>query len=496
VALHRQQATKTACVMPTIKKIPFVSPIPAMAAGPVVRPVSAKKLKRLRMNWFVIGSIFGIGASFFMNLLVTAVVPGLGFKDWGLGTHATKPMQELANSTKPLMVKAVATPPPNPQSPIPNPVTYPRTLALEVGRGDTLLAMLVGQNVPSDEAHRVVASLKPKFNPGALKVGQTISVTLDRHEKLGDRAAVKELAIKLPNLSMVELQRINGQKFSVDAIKPTLTANAYRARGVVKSSFSQAADDAGLPMSAINELIKVYSYDVDFQREIHPGDTLEVLLDRKTTKEGEVGGYENLRYAALTLQGKKHEIIRFKDSSGEFAWYDGKGESVKKSLIRTPIDGARISSGFGMRNHPVLGYSKMHRGVDFAAPTGTPIFAAGDGVVTFKGWKGGYGNFVEIRHNGTYSTAYGHISRFGNIKQGSRVKQGQVIAYVGSTGMSTGPHLHYEVRANGDQVNPVAKQFNLAGRLIGKQLAAFKTRKQAMIGELASLAGTKQVASR
>ena len=484
--------------MQSAKKLPiFISPIPVAATAPVIRNVAAKRVQRLRWNWFVIGSIFGIGISFFMSFLITAVIPGLGIRDWGLGKISTPHIvASREDSIAPEETLAASPPIPNPQAPISNAPTFPRTLALEVGKGDTLVGLLIKNQVPKAEAHNVVVALKKEFNPRALKVGQRINVTLDRHEKLGDAAAVKELAIKLPNLSTVELARLANGSFNVAATKEELFKNAYRAHGTVKTSFSQAADDAGLPMSAINELIKAYSYDVDFQRDIHPGDTIEVLLDRKTTKNGEVGGYENLRYAALTLNGKKHEIFRFKDNYGEFAWYDGKGRAVKKSLIRTPIDGARISSGFGMRNHPILGYSKMHRGVDFAAPTGTPIFAAGDGTVTFKGWKGGYGNFVEIRHNGTYSTAYGHISRFGKISVGNRVKQGQIIAYVGSTGQSTGPHLHYEVRQNGAQVNPTAKQFNLAAGLSGKQLAAFKTKKAAMMQELASLSGAVNVASR
>ncbi len=477
-----------------------VSGIPAMAPAGAPRHVSAKRVHRLRMNWFMVGSLFGVAISFFMNLLVTAIILP-GYQEV-MGRHGEVAMNEAreqgleiaaltalpaADTVATIESRITNTPPP---------VTYPRTLALEVGKNDTLVGMLIRNNVPQLEAHNVVAALKAKFNPRALKVGQRISITLERHEKLGDAAAVKELAIRLPNLSTVELERLENGGFNVASTRAELFASAYRAKGTVKSSFSQALDDAGVPLSAINELIKAYSYDVDFQRDIHPGDTIEVLFDRKVTKEGEVGGHENLRYAALILNGKKQEIFRFKDNYGDVAWYDGKGQSVKKSLIRTPIDGARITSRFGMRNHPILGYSKMHRGVDFGAAQGTPIYAAGDGTVTFKGWSNGYGNFVEIRHNGTYSTAYGHCSRFGNIKLGGRVKQGQVIAYVGSTGQSTGPHLHYEVRQNGAQVNPAARQFNLASGLGGKQLAAFKARKTVMLRELASLSGASQVASR
>jgi murein DD-endopeptidase MepM/ murein hydrolase activator NlpD len=323
-------------------------------------------------------------------------------------------------------------------------------------------------------------------------VGQKISLTLARHESVGDAAAVKELAIKLPNLSTVELERLSENKFNVAAVKEKLKDTATLARGKVRSSLSQAAAEAGVNGGAFAEIVKAFSYDIDFQREIHPGDTLEVLLDKKMSASGQVGGYSNVRYASLTLLGKKHEIYKYKDS-----WYNAKGNAVKKSLLRTPLDVARITSGFGMRRHPILGYSKMHQGADFGAGTGTPIMAAGDGIVKQKGWVGGYGNFVLIQHNGTYATAYGHMSRFGNIAQGGRVKQGQIIGYVGATGRATGPHLHYEVRANGRQVNPAAKQFNLASGLLGRELANFNARKGSMAKEMASLrTPSKQVASR
>ena len=331
------------------------------------------------------------------------------------------------------------------------------------------------------------------MNPQKLKAGQQISVTLARHESLGDKAAVKELAMKLPNFSTVELERLNDGKFNVAATKEALSNKAHRAVGVVKTSLLQAGADGNIPMSVMNDVVKAFSYDVDFQRDIHPGDKVEVLMDRQTTADGRVGATGAVRYAALTLRGKKKEIFRFKDGSNDFAWYDAKGNSIKKSLLRTPVSAVHITSGFGMRTHPIMGYTKMHRGVDFGAATGTPIMAAGDGTVEFKGWKTGYGNFVVLRHNNTYETAYGHISRFADIKVGGRVKQGQVIAYVGMTGAATGPHLHYEVRQNDQQVNPVAKQFNMASGLTGKQLASFMATKKTVSAELAALGGESPV---
>ena len=485
------------------------------SGGP--RILTQKRFSRIRVNWFVLGALFGIGASFFMNLLVGAVlVPS--YERWVAAPAPATPIKlaeaKPAAASAPAKLSApapaIATLPPLPAdsshvvfagltlAPAPPAPIFPRTIDLEVAQGDTLLDMLVAQQVEEAEAHQVVAALKREFNPGKLRVGQKISLTLARHERLGDRAAVKELAINLPNLSTVALERLSSGDFSVAAIKAELKDHAFHTRGVVRSSLYQAADDAGIPSRIMGELVRAFSYDVDFQRDIHPGDTIEVVMDKQTTADGRVGGYDNPRYASLTLRGRKMEIFRFADASGRSSWYNAKGESVVKSLLRTPIHAARITSGFGMRRHPVMGFSKMHQGVDFGAPIGTPILAAGDGVVTFRGWKGGYGNYVQIRHNNTYSTAYGHISRFGKIQVGSRVRQGQVIAYVGSTGMSTGPHLHYEVMQNGRQVNPTAQKFNTSQALAGAELKKFKARQGAILQELASLrkAGSQQVASR
>ncbi len=482
----------------------MVSRIPDVTVGPISRAMSLKRLSRVRMSWFALGAVVGIGASLFMKLLVTTVV----MPEYRNYMHRAAPGESATASAAapapaPALIAAAPAFTPTPAkvevaktTPVPQALTYPRKLALNLGKGDTIISMLTANRVQLSEAQAVMKALKARLNPTDLKAGQKISVTLARHETLGDAAAVKELAIKLPNFDTIALERKAGGGFSVAASKEPVSDKAYRKLGKVRSSLFQAGADAGIPQVVMNDIVKAFSYDVDFQREIHPGDSIEVLMDRKTASDGRVGAGGNVRYAALTLRGKKHEIYRFQSNAGgDYAWYDAKGNSIKKSLIRTPLDVARITSGFGMRTHPIMGYNKMHKGVDFGAPTGTPIMAAGDGTVDFKGWKGGYGNFVVIKHNATYETAYAHMSRFGNISVGNRVKQGQIIGYVGSTGNSTGAHLHYEVRQNGDQVNPVAKQFNLASGLSGKQLAAFKTAQQSSMNELAILSGKKPAAS-
>lgn len=485
-----------------------------------IRPIAQKRLSRLRMNWFIVGTVFGVGLSFFMNaVFAQLILPNyrsfMSFSQPELAALKDAPEENIqimvhaanANADEAALLHALeeaANAQPGgdvAKSPIimaslnvPDTSDYPahtanapQRLSLKVGAGDTLLQMLLSQNVASSEAYEVVHTLKREIDPRALKVGQEIKLTLAPHEQLEDRAAVKELAIRLPNLSTIELARLADGGFALESQQAELHEAPYRAIGTVSSSLYQAAADAGIPMKAMHQIVRAFSYDVDFQRDIHPGDKIEVLLDRKETDDGKVGGYNNLRYAALTLHGKRNEIFYY-EKNGEGNWYDAKGQSVKKSLLRTPVNAARISSGFGMRRHPILGYSKMHKGVDFAASTGTPILAAGDGVVTYRGRNGGYGNYLRIRHNATYSTAYGHISRFHpTVKNGSRVKQGQVVAYVGTTGRSTGPHLHYEVLQNGRQVNPRAQRFNTATALAGKALNQFKSHIGQVRRELASL---------
>lgn len=246
--------------------------------------------------------------------------------------------------------------------------------------------------------------------------------------------------------------------------------------GTISSSLYVAAIEAGIPDSVIIDLIGLYSYDIDFQREIRRGDEFELLFERFYDDAGRAVKSGNIDYASMTVQGRQKGYYRFKATDdGITDYYDAKGQSAKKFLMRTPINGARISSGFGRRRHPVLGYTKQHMGTDFAAPTGTPIFAAGNGVIERSSRYGSYGNYVRIRHANGYKTAYAHMSRYGKgVKQGRRVKQGQIIGYVGATGRVTGAHLHYEVMLNGKKVNPLRIKVPTGRKLGGNMLAAFR----------------------
>ena len=247
-----------------------------------------------------------------------------------------------------------------------------------------------------------------------------------------------------------------GDSFTASKIEKNLTRTLTRAEGVITSSLYVSGLKADIPNPVLVELIRAYSWDVDFQRDIRSGDTFQVMYERVYDEHGNHVHSGNIRFAQLTLSGKRHPIYRYRSKDGDDDYFDERGQSTRKALMRTPIDGARLSSGFGRRRHPILGYTKLHRGVDFAAPRGTPIYAAGNGVVVRSRRKGAYGKYVRIRHNSRYSTAYAHMRAINrSARRGKRVKQGQIIGYVGSTGLSTSPHLHYELWLNGKRRNPL-----------------------------------------
>ena len=229
-----------------------------------------------------------------------------------------------------------------------------------------------------------------------------------------------------------------------------------RHRVTVYNNISSSLQNVKLPKEIVKKFLNQFSFSVDFQRDINDGDILEILYEANYTKNKNLVGKPSLLYAAMNLSNQKIELFRYKLQNGKIDYFDSTGKSIRKSIMRTPISGARLSSRFGMRKHPILGYSKMHRGVDFAARRGTPIMAAGDGRVSFSGRNGSYGKFIEIRHLNGFSTRYGHLHKFRNgIKKGVFVKQGDIIGYVGNTGRSTGPHLHYEVKHKNRIINPM-----------------------------------------
>jgi murein DD-endopeptidase MepM/ murein hydrolase activator NlpD len=279
--------------------------------------------------------------------------------------------------------------------------------------------------------------------------------------------------------------------------EPRLLAHVPElAAGVIRSNLFEAAGNAGVPMPVLQEMIRAFSYDVDFQRDLQPNDSFEILFERLYDAQSRAVGSGDILYAALTLSGKTERLYRYLPSGARTAaFYTAAGASAKKALLRTPIDGARLSSGFGMRLHPILGYSKMHRGVDFAAPPGTPIMAASDGVIEQAGWSGAYGNLVVIQHAGAYETAYAHLSHVARgVRPGAPVRQGEVIGFVGATGRATGPHLHFELRVKGEPVNPMSVKSEPRQALAPRDLLAFHAAVAAINDEVLQLRAATLVA--
>jgi murein DD-endopeptidase MepM/ murein hydrolase activator NlpD len=241
--------------------------------------------------------------------------------------------------------------------------------------------------------------------------------------------------------------------------------------GTIKGSLYEAAAAEGVPYGILSDVIKAFSYDVDFQRDIQNGDRFEILYER-----GADAHDGHILYASMTLSGNVVAIYRHTDASGFADYYMANGESVRKGLLRTPVDGATISSSFGMRRNPILGFSMLHKGIDFAVVTGTPVMAAGDGIVEVAGFNGAYGRYLRIRHDDQHATAYAHLSRFAKgLHVGQRVHQGEIVCYTGVSGRSTGPHLHYEVLVDNVQVNPMKVKFRAAFKLSGDELTHFQS---------------------
>ena len=361
-------------------------------------------------------------------------------------------------------------------------------------RGDTLAGVLVKAGVELADAHSAITALSEHLNVRRLREGQEIELTFGNDDPTRDEQTLQAIRLQSEVESAVRVARQNDGSFAsaVEAIK--LDTHATRAGGEIDESLFAAMRKAGVPHNVISEFIRIYSWDVDFQREIQPGDSFEIFFDRYEDK-GQMVKAGPLLYAGLTLSGKPHHLYLYTASDdGNADYYDEKGQSVRKALLKTPIDGAKLTSGFGNRRHPILGYTKMHKGLDFGAAKGTPIHAAGDGTIEEAGMKGAYGNYVRIRHTGSFATAYAHMNGFGKgIKKGTRVRQGEVIGYVGTTGRSTGPHLHYEVLKDAKQVDPRGIKMPTGRALAGKELDSFKTAMDSLKTNMAALPVTKQL---
>ena len=339
--------------------------------------------------------------------------------------------------------------------------------------GETFDKILQSYEINSAEIEEIRNKISKKININKLNTNHKIQFTIDQ-----SNLVIKEFIFQISNTEKIYLTRnTESQKFEQKILLTKLDKNILYKENIILQSLYKSASQQKIPASIIIEFARIYGFQVDFQRDIRKKDSFQIMYEVFENDNGKIIETGKILYANLKLSGQDNSLYYF-DKKGSEGHYDKSGKSVKKALMKTPINGARLSSPFGMRKHPIDGFNKMHRGTDFAAPMGTPIMASGDGVVKKAGWCGGGGNCVVLKHNSTYQTVYAHMSKFAKgVRKGLRVKQGQIIGYVGSTGKSTGPHLHYEVIVNGKRINSQTLKLPSGKILKGDERKLFETKK-------------------
>jgi murein DD-endopeptidase MepM/ murein hydrolase activator NlpD len=406
-----------------------------------------------------------LGRFWIAVLFVTGAFAPLWSIDWTRSEPGTSPFSPLFAPIFSSRIDRFELPPPSP------PEATETSKRVTIKAGDTLAEILTKNRVPAKEAQAAITALTKVYNAKNIKPGQEVEIAF-----VSFQADTNVSRVTLhPSVSQeITVRRDDDGAYTAEREDKVVEKRMHAAGGTIEDSFYVSAVKLGVQPGILMDMIKMLSWDVDFQRDIQPGDRFEVMYERFYTEGGAFVRTGDLLYANLILSGKSHAIYRHTSKGGTVDYYDAKGVSARKALLRTPIDGARLTSSFGSRLHPILGYTTMHRGVDFAAPAGTPIYAAGDGVIEVREREGAYGNYIRVRHTPDYATAYAHMSRFApRIVKGSRVKQGQVIGYVGTTGRSTGPHLHFEVLHKNQQINPMAVKMPEGGKLAGLEFDRF-----------------------
>ena len=343
----------------------------------------------------------------------------------------------------------------------------------KIQSGETFDKILKQYLVEKDEIIKIKNILQRTVDLNKLDTKQSIHIKIDKTNN-----KITEFTYQISNTKKIYLKRnLQNDKFNEKILSVKLNKEIIYKENIILQSLYKSADQENIPANIIVEFAGIYGFQVDFQRDIRKKDKFQIMYEIFLNDKKELVETGEILFANLQLSGQDNSLYYF-DNEGSQGHYDRNGKSVKKALMKTPINGARLSSPFGMRKHPIDGFNKMHRGTDFAAPMGTPIMASGDGVIKKVGWCGGGGNCVKIKHNSTYQTVYAHMSKFARgIKLGVRVKQGQTIGFVGSTGKSTGPHLHYEVIVNGKKVNSQKLKLPSGKILKGKERKLFETKK-------------------
>ncbi|WP_052389897.1 M23 family metallopeptidase [Belnapia moabensis] len=389
-----------------------------------------------------------------------------------------------------ILFASPAAAPAQPDPPRASPAAQTEAVRVLVARpGDTLTQLLASAGVEPDEARPAISALAPIFPPRRLQPGHEVTL---RQDPSRDDALTALILEPAPGRTVTVSRTLSGWQ----AVEEEATRHRHLvyARGEVTGAVLQDLEAAGLPSALSLNLVRMLGHSVDFQRELQPGDGFTVLFERFRDAEGGLLRDGDVLHAEFRMSTRRLSLWRQETATGP-EWFDETGRSLRRNFLRTPLDGARISSSFGQRRHPVLGFTRMHQGIDFAAPHGTPVLAAAEGVVERIGFVSGYGRLIELRHPDGSMTRYGHLSAFANgLKLGTGVGQAEVIGRVGSSGLATGPHLHYEIVENGRSVDPAIARPAPRVQLAGAELEAFQRTRQTILAQIAHLEPRQEIA--
>ena len=347
---------------------------------------------------------------------------------------------------------------------------------LKVRNGDSIQRILYDQKISPTEVNNVLNALRREYNVGTLRNDQKVYLIVKR-EKNGN--FVSRLTVNIDNITSVHVFLNKDNVYETKRVTKILTKKNHLVETTIDRGIYRTAKQSGIENSIVAQFARLYGFEVDFQRDLKKNDKIKIFYERYLDDDGVSQRTGNIIYSEITNVERNIVLYRYEYPNGSIAYFTPEGKSIEKSLMRTPINGAKLSSRYGFRIHPILGYNQMHQGTDFAAPIGTPVMASGAGTVEYSGWKGGYGKFISIRHSAVYQTNYAHLQDYAKgMRRGAKVQQGQVIGYLGSTGSSTGPHLHYEVVVNGKKENSQTLKLPSAAPLEGNNKNLFEIQKR------------------
>jgi murein DD-endopeptidase MepM/ murein hydrolase activator NlpD len=347
---------------------------------------------------------------------------------------------------------------------------------LKVRNGDSIQRILYDQKISPTEINNVLNALRREYNVGTLRNDQKVYLIVKK-EKNGN--FVSRLTVNIDNITSVHVFLNKDNVYETKRVTKVLTKKNHLVETTIDRGIYRTAKQSGIENSVVAQFARLYGFEVDFQRDLKKNDKIKIFYERYLDDDGVSQRTGNIIYSEITNVERNIVLYRYEYPNGSVAYFTPEGKSIEKSLMRTPINGAKLSSRYGFRIHPILGYNQMHQGTDFAAPIGTPVMASGAGTVEYSGWKGGYGKFISIRHSPVYQTNYAHLQDYAKgMRRGTKVQQGQVIGYLGSTGSSTGPHLHYEVVVNGRKENSQTLKLPSAAPLEGNNKNFFEIQKR------------------